>query len=86
MRGNGEIKKRGRESGRRMTDDGIRVLGFACGAPARILRPVLALSRGRVAVLGSRAKGFLDILLALKGRGFLPQDGDVPPRGCCEPH
>jgi hypothetical protein len=23
----------------------------------------------------------IDILLALKGRGFLPQDGDVPPRG-----
>ena len=28
----------------------------------------------------------LDILLALKGRGFLPQDGDVPPRGYCELH
>jgi len=26
----------------------------------------------------------LDILLALKGRGFLLQDGDVPPRGLCE--
>ena len=28
----------------------------------------------------------LDILLALKGRGFLLQDGDVPPRGYCELH
>src|ERR1700734_930853 len=26
---------------------------------------------------------FFDILLALKGRGFLLQDGDVPPRGYC---
>ena len=30
--------------------------------------------------------GKLDILLALKGRGFLLQDGDVPPRGYCELH
>src|SRR5580658_10852460 len=28
----------------------------------------------------------IDILLALKGRGFLLQDGDVPPRGYCELH
>src|ERR1700730_11692640 len=28
----------------------------------------------------------VDILLALKGRGFLLQDGDVPPRGYCELH
>src|ERR1700675_447565 len=28
----------------------------------------------------------IDILLSLKGRGFLLQDGDVPPRGYCELH
>jgi hypothetical protein len=27
-----------------------------------------------------------DIILALKGQGFLLQDGDVPPRGYCELH